>query len=297
MLRRRSATERNACVAVTASPERHLSWLAGSRWAATRASDRRHRAAGCGLPASASRSPGRSAPAVADSAGRCAAPRRAPGRSAGRPSRPLATCGGRRSPASIRLSTTGPLGVATTTPISLSSAAPNEQQPVGHLQQHPRRRAQTPVPRALLPRRARTLGASVSSRTSSPPMPAVPCTGALRRKLPTGHPSKAGPPGHKSFSGARHKRNGAPGANRREPAAPLTPTRRFRSGAAFGVRWRAGIPETLWTVGTRASRPGRKAHNCHPSRGAGGVSPRRTTRVRPRTRTLNRASAFGETTR
>ena len=34
-------------------------------------------------------------------------------------------------------------------------------------------------------------------------MPAVPCTGALRRKLPTGHPSVAGPPGHKSFSGAR----------------------------------------------------------------------------------------------
>ena len=34
-------------------------------------------------------------------------------------------------------------------------------------------------------------------------MPAGPCTGALRRKLPTGHPSVAGPPGHKSFSGAR----------------------------------------------------------------------------------------------
>ena len=34
-------------------------------------------------------------------------------------------------------------------------------------------------------------------------MPAGPCTGALRRKLPTGHPSEAGPPGHRSISGAR----------------------------------------------------------------------------------------------
>ena len=33
-------------------------------------------------------------------------------------------------------------------------------------------------------------------------MPAGPCTGAPRRKLPTGHPSVARPPGHKSLSGA-----------------------------------------------------------------------------------------------
>ena len=34
-------------------------------------------------------------------------------------------------------------------------------------------------------------------------MPAGPCTGALRRKLPTGHPSLAGPPGHNSPLSAR----------------------------------------------------------------------------------------------
>ena len=42
----------------------------------------------------------------------------------------------------------------------------------------------------------------LSNRTGAPPMPAGPCTGAPRRKLPTGHPSVAGPPGHRSLSGA-----------------------------------------------------------------------------------------------
>ncbi len=33
------------------------------------------------------------------------------------------------------------------------------------------------------------------------------------------------------------------------------------------------VGEASWTVGTRVSRPGRKAHNCYLSGGTGGVSP------------------------
>ena len=40
-------------------------------------------------------------------------------------------------------------------------------------------------------------------RTGAPTMPAETCTGVLRRRLPTGHPSMAGPPGHKSRPSAR----------------------------------------------------------------------------------------------
>ena len=48
----------------------------------------------------------------------------------------------------------------------------------------------------------------------------------------------------------------------------------FAGSARRGSRSRsAASGESSWTAGTPPSRPGRKAHNCHPSRGAGGVSP------------------------
>ena len=50
-------------------------------------------------------------------------------------------------------------------------------------------------------------------------------------------------------------------ANSPAPPPLATPMRRVWPG------------ESSWTVGTPPSRPGRKAHNCHPSRGADGVSP------------------------
>ena len=57
------------------------------------------------------------------------------------------------------------------------------------------------------------------TETGAPTMPAETCTGALRRRLPTGHPSMAGPPGHKyPISARRHK--SLPGSSRR-PARPL----------------------------------------------------------------------------
>ena len=69
----------------------------------------------------------------------------------------------------------------------------------------------------------------------------------------------------------------AGGTHGREPAA-----RRFtldrKHAAARGVlrsrvRQSAASRESSWTAGTPPSKPGRKAHNCYRSRGAGGVSP------------------------
>ena len=89
-------------------------------------------------------------------------------------------------------------------------------------------------------------------------------------------PREKGPPvGSVSTSTLlRHGETAHPGATRREPAVPdpnPEPAVPVRCGVRRSVARR--VPGTLWTVGTRASRPGRKAHNCHPSRGAGGVSP------------------------
>ena len=69
----------------------------------------------------------------------------------------------------------------------------------------------------------------------------------------------------------------AGGTHDREPAA-----RRFtldrKHAAARGVlrsrvRQSAASRESSWTAGTPPSKPGRKAHNCYRSRGAGGVLP------------------------
>ena len=75
----------------------------------------------------------------------------------------------------------------------------------------PRRQRTTPV--------ATRTSSSAADRTGAPTMPAETCTGALRRRLPTGHPSMAGPPGHKSRPSAR-RHTSLPGSSRR-PARPL----------------------------------------------------------------------------
>ena len=72
-----------------------------------------------------------------------------------------------------------------------------------------------------------------------------------------------------------------PIASRRHPR-PGTAARRFtldrKHAAARGVlrsrvRQSAASRESSWTAGTPPSKPGRKAHNCYRSRGAGGVLP------------------------
>ena len=140
-------------------------------------------------------------------------------------------------------------------------------------------------------------------------MPAGPCTGALRRKLPTGHPSGAGrrgtcplqvletqeidggsrrparlreiiPRSHPeryrdprlalsvhqpSFDTAKRRtRRHAPG---NPPSPTPIPSRRFRSGAAFGVRWRAGSLGRCGRSGR--TRPGRAARPITAIRAAG----------------------------
>ena len=140
-------------------------------------------------------------------------------------------------------------------------------------------------------------------------MPAGPCTGALRRKLPTGHPSEAGtagaqvlfrcsmhrdpwvlpaacptPRGHPAKSSGRvqgppvgsvststllrHSETAhlAPPAGNPPSPTPI-PSRRFRSGAAFGVRGRA---ESLGRCGRSGrARPGRAARPITAIRAAG----------------------------
>ena len=88
-------------------------------------------------------------------------------------------------------------------------------------------------------------------REKGPPVGSV-STSTLLRHSETAHPA---PPAGNPPSPTPNP----------EPAVPV------RCGVRRSVARR--VPGTLWTVGTRASRPGRKAHNCHPSRGAGGVSP------------------------
>ena len=89
-------------------------------------------------------------------------------------------------------------------------------------------------------------------------------------------PREKGPPvGSVSTSTLlRHSETAHPAPPAGEPAVPdpnPEPAVPVRCGVRSSVARR--VPGTLWTVGTHASRPGRKAHNCHPSRGAGGVSP------------------------
>ena len=83
-------------------------------------------------------------------------------------------------------------------------------------------------------------------------MPAGPCTGALRRKLPTGHPSEAGPPGHRSFSGARC--TGTPGCSRRparlREAIPRSHPEEYRD--PLGTRNCDPLAMIRWRGDTRA---------------------------------------------
>ena len=85
-------------------------------------------------------------------------------------------------------------------------------------------------------------------------MPAGPCTGALRRKLPTGHPSEAGPPGHRSFSGARC--TGTPGCSRRparlREAIPRSHPEGYRDPQVLRQNikfWALLAEECSWAVG------------------------------------------------
>ena len=115
-----------------------------------------------------------------------------------------------------------------------------------------------------------------ASHRESHPWGSAPCISPLHIKKGPLRPREKGPPvGSVSTSTLlRHSETAHPAPPAGEPAVPdpnPEPAVPVRCGVRSSVARR--VPGTLWTVGTHASRPGRKAHNCHPSRGAGGVSP------------------------
>ena len=92
-------------------------------------------------------------------------------------------------------------------------------------------------------------------------------------------PREKGPPvGSVSTSTLlRHSETAHPAPTAGNPPSPLTPTPTPGPAVPVGRGVRSfvarRVPGTLWTVGTRASRPGRKAHNCHPSRPSRSYAP------------------------
>ena len=150
-------------------------------------------------------------------------------------------------------------------------------------------------------------------------MPAGPCTGAPRRKLPTGHPSVAGPPGHRSLSGAsapgyhwcsrrparlhaitRVKSLGRyrgitatrPWSGSRPSASAVTSRSRIAAGAAGRARRRRGT-RCMPTGGGSAARAG---NGCCGSGAATGTAQPASLRDRPdATRPSARTSQHSET--
>ena len=158
--------------------------------------------------------------------------------------------------------------------------------------QQPRSRAITAERRDDLRREScRSCGHVFSSRTSAPggsswtgarrgtrraPAPRVGVAVGLPRAARS-PPAPGGPPSPSPSPRARvvlPTRCAPRGAKPAGPSPPVTPTP-TGSGPARAIPESGGPPRPVSVVDGRdaPSRPGRKAHNCHPSRGAGGVSP------------------------